>query len=119
MRKNQNKSFYHYSVEEVDAKDNVVDVRFYMTMREMEAKFQKSRITFHRCPNDPNRRIKALPNLKFKRVHIPVYKQVTNDVFSPSLVAEFDSDPSDEGDIDKLDPLGILNKVGYVLVVPY
>ena len=88
MRRNPNSSFYHYSSEELDADGNVVDIRFYMTLKDLEAKFQKSSTTFHRVLVDPNRRIQSLPNFLFKRVHVPVYKRVINDVFSPSLVAE-------------------------------
>jgi hypothetical protein len=88
MPRSPNISYYHYSSEELDADNNVIDIRFYMTLRELESKFNKSRTTFHRVMVDPNRMIKSLPNFRFKKVHLPVYRRVINDVFSPALVAE-------------------------------
>ncbi len=90
MRKNGNKSFYHYSSEEYDKDGVLVDIRFYMTLKEMEDKFKKSRFTFNLCLNDPNRRMKAYPNFLFKRVHVPVYNQIINDIFSNDLIDEYD-----------------------------
>lgn len=98
MRKNQNKSFYHYSSEEYDSEGKVIDIRFYMTLRELESKFKKSRFTFNLVLNDPDRRIKTLKNFKFKRVHIPVYNQVINDVFSNDLINEYSSDSNIENE---------------------
>ena len=69
MRKNQNKSYYHYSSEEFDKDGKTIDIRFYMTLKELENKFKKSRFTFNLVLNDSERKIKTLPNFKFKRVH--------------------------------------------------
>ena len=96
MRKNPNKSFYHYSSEEYDKEGNLIDIRFYMTLFDLVEKFNKSRFTFNMALNDPDRVIKSLPNFKFKRVRIPVYKQVINDVFSEGLLDEYNTDSSDD-----------------------
>jgi len=96
MRKNANKSFYHYSSEEFDNDGNIIDIRFYMTLKELESKFKKSRFTFNMVLNDPERRIKAYPKYRFKRVKVPVYNQVVNDVFSNDLVDEYISDSPEE-----------------------
>ena len=107
MRKNPNKSFYHYSSEEYDSDGNIIDIRFYMTLFELQERFKKSRFTFNMVLNDPNRKIKSLPSFKFKRVHIPVYKQVINDVFSDGLLDEYstDSSDSDHKEIDYIEDL--------------
>ena len=68
MPRSPNISYYHYSSEELDADNNVIDIRFYMTLRELESKFNKSRTTFHRVMVDPNRKVKSLPNFRFKKV---------------------------------------------------
>jgi len=95
MRKNANKSYYHYSSEEFDNDGNIIDIRFYMTLKELESKFKKSRFTFNMVLNDPERRIKTYPKFRFKRVKVPVYNQVVNDVFSNDLVEELSPSDSD------------------------
>ena len=72
MRKNSNKSFFHYSVEELDNNGNIIDRKLYMTMKDLTDKFKKSRFTFNLVLNDKARRIKSLPNFVFTRVHIAV-----------------------------------------------
>ncbi len=100
MRKNANKSYYHYSTEEYDKEGNIIDIRFYMTLKELENKFKKSRFTFNLVLNNPERRIKTLPNIKFKRVHLPVYNQVINDVFSNDLINEYNTDSSEDSNTE-------------------
>ena len=80
MRKNKNKSYYHYCVEEFDNNENLINKKYFMTLNELEETYKKSRFTFNRILNNPNIKIKSLPNLSFKRVRIPVYNTVLNNL---------------------------------------
>jgi hypothetical protein len=80
MRKNTsiNKSFYHYCVEEYDQHETLISKKHYLTLTELEHTYKKSRFTFNKLLN--NEKIKSLPNIKLKKVHIPVYNIVPNNI---------------------------------------
>ncbi len=81
-RKNPNKSFYHYSTKEYDDLNNISNIKFYMTLYDLQKDFKVSLHSINVALNKNNYRLRKYKNFEFERVHVPVYKRIVNDVFS-------------------------------------
>ncbi len=82
MRKNTNKSFYHYTTKEFNEAGEIINIKFYMTLYDLQKDFKVSLHTLNYALNKDKYRLRKYKNFEFERVHIPVYKKVANDVFS-------------------------------------
>ena len=91
-RKNPNKSFYHYSVKEYDKLGNIINVKFYMTLYDIQQDFQVSLFSINQALNKENYRLRKYKRFEFNRVHVPVYKRIVNDVFSHNYTMETDTE---------------------------
>jgi hypothetical protein len=77
VRKNSNKSFYHYSVTEYK-KDGEEVTKYYMTLKELGEDFLVHPSTINKALNNQDHIIRKYPNFIFKRVHVPKFISVLN-----------------------------------------
>ena len=82
MRKNTNKSFYHYTTKEFNEAGEIINIKFYMTLYDLQNDFKVSSFSLNRALNKEKYRLRKYKNFEFERVHLPVYKRIINDVFS-------------------------------------
>tara|TARA_R110000824_G_scaffold42883_4_gene125648 strand:+ start:883 stop:1155 length:273 start_codon:yes stop_codon:yes gene_type:complete len=80
MRKNGNKSYYHYILENVyDDKPSTFE--YFLTMKQLSNKLEISRFTIGNACNDVDYKMRKHKNIKLKRCYIPVVqeKELTRD----------------------------------------
>lgn len=78
MRKNPNKSFYHYKIDLLDKEGEVVQSTYYMTLYEIMETFSCAKKTILDKIRDPQLKSRKLPNTKIHRVKEPVFLMVAN-----------------------------------------
>ena len=80
MRRNTNKSFYHYFAQFYDEDGDPYDGKYYMTLKDIMAEYGVSRKTIHKKINEPRAKFrnKALQDVTFIRVKEPRFIMVKN-----------------------------------------
>ena len=80
MRKNENKSFYHYKAIFYDENGEPNSYKYYLTINKITEEFNCSRASVMNKLKEPDRIIRRgkFNNLKFYRVNEPAFIQVAN-----------------------------------------
>ena len=97
MRKNSNKSFYHFSSILFDEDTGEeLEKKYFMTLKEMADAFQVHPSSLGKVIRY-KKSLKKIPNVIFKRVYEPVLLQVPNELVPPKVafyVEEIDTQPN-------------------------
>ena len=78
MRKNPNKSFYHYKIDILDNNGVVVQTTYYMTLYEIMETFSCCKKTILDKIKTPEFNSRKLKNTRIHRVKEPVFLMVVN-----------------------------------------
>jgi DNA-binding XRE family transcriptional regulator len=75
MRKNGNKSFYHYIMK---IKDDNGDEQYeyFLTLQQLGERLGVSRYTLNTALNNPDYKMRKNPNVKLQRCYIPVMQEL-------------------------------------------
>jgi len=104
-RKNPNKSFYHYCTKEFDDHKNIINIKFYMTLFDLQNDYKVSLHSINIALNKEGYRLRKYKNFEFERVHVPVYKRIINDVFSHHYFETDYSDNNSDHEIEYIEDL--------------
>ena len=95
MRKNSNKSFYHFaSILYDENTGEEIEKKFFMTLKEMADDFQVHTSSLGKVIRF-KKKLKKIPNVVFKRVYEPVLLKVPNELTPPKVsfyVEEIDTE---------------------------
>lgn len=78
VRKNPNKSFYHYKMDLHDRMGEVIQTTYYMTLYEIMGIFDCSRKAVQDKLRTPDSNSRKFKNMKIYRVNEPVFLRVEN-----------------------------------------
>lgn len=68
VRKNPNKTYYHYVVETFDEQDEFEDRKYYMTAKQIIDFYKCSQKSFYNHIKEPNKKSKKLGKVKIYRI---------------------------------------------------
>lgn len=82
MRKNENKSFYHYKAIFYNDEGEEIDKKYYLTLKKIIEEFQCCRQTILTNLKEPDRNVRGgkFNNIKLYRVHEPVFIKIENPI---------------------------------------
>jgi hypothetical protein len=75
MRKNANKSFYHYICKTIN-EDGTEKYEYFLTLKQLEEKLKVSRFTLNNALNTEGYKMRKCPNIILKRCYIPVIQEI-------------------------------------------
>ena len=80
MRKNQNKSYYHYKAVSIDEDGNEIQTDYFMTIKNLTDNYNCCKATILNNLRDPDRKVRngKFNNIKLYRIHEPVMMTVPN-----------------------------------------
>lgn len=80
MRKNQNKTFYHYKAVFLNENDEEIETSYFMTIKNISEKFNCCKATVLNNIKEPNRKVRGgkFNNIKLFRIHEPVMLTIPN-----------------------------------------
>ena len=78
MRKNGNKSFYHYIMKSKD-ENGTENYEYFLTLDHLGKRLGVSRYTLNTALNNPEYRMRKNPNVQLRRCYIPVTQEVILD----------------------------------------